>query len=294
MVDQYIYSPPLYTSITQTIGIENIEPDAYEEDDAYNQANVIVINDGNPQSHTFHDVGDADWAKFYGVSGQTYKIKASNLSIVCDAVIEVYDSDGATLLSGPKNDAGAGLEEYIDWTCPKDGVYYVKISNFNSNFGENVKYDLSVYRPIGAGAGTILGRVADSSDKGIEGAILKSSVNTTAITLPNGFYRMQAPSGVNFTVTVTANEYETASQTGISVTNEGTTTLNFVMSRVDIQKGDLNNDRTVDLMDAVLAAQIITGIKPSETLYKQADIDGDERIGIEELIYILQKISGVS
>ncbi len=202
---QTIYSAPRYTSVTKTSGVSAIEPDSHEEDDAYSQANVIVVNAYTPQSHNFHDVGDLDWVKFYGLSSEIYKIKAYSLGVFCDGIIEVYDSDGSTLLAGPKNDAGPGEDEYVEWTCPQDGVYYVKISNANSNFGENVKYELKVYRPIGGEPGNLIGRVTDSLNNGIGNATLKTSLGST-ISFPNGYYWLVLPSGTH-SVTVTANGY---------------------------------------------------------------------------------------
>ena len=55
-------------------------------------------------------------------------------------------------------------------------------------------------------------------------------------------------------------------------------------------KGDINDDDGIDLKDAVLALQILAGIPPSEEIHKEAALGEDEKIDMEELIYILQKI----
>ena len=60
-----------------------------------------------------------------------------------------------------------------------------------------------------------------------------------------------------------------------------------------VQKGDINNDATIDLQDAIIALQIAAGIDPSQNVYKTADVNGDEIIGIEEVIYIFEKVAGV-
>ena len=57
--------------------------------------------------------------------------------------------------------------------------------------------------------------------------------------------------------------------------------------------GDINGDGNVDLTDAILAIQIVSGITPTQAVYAGADVNGDGKIGIEEVIYILQKISGL-
>jgi LVIVD repeat-containing protein len=196
MTTHSIYSPPMYTSVTRTGGTQNIGPDTYEEDDTYSQANVIVLNDGNPQSHSFHDVGDVAWIKFYGIFDQTYKIKAGNLSVICDAVIEVFDTDGTTSLAGPIDEAGEGEDESVDWQCPQDGIYYVKITSGNANFGENTRYDIRVFRPIGIFS--VLGGYVSDADSGdpIKDAKIRSSGNSSAITATGGAYLMSVLGGL--------------------------------------------------------------------------------------------------
>lgn len=56
--------------------------------------------------------------------------------------------------------------------------------------------------------------------------------------------------------------------------------------------GDINRDRTVDLRDAILSLQIVAGLSP-EGIHLSADVNGDGKIGLEEVIYILQKVSKI-
>ena len=58
-------------------------------------------------------------------------------------------------------------------------------------------------------------------------------------------------------------------------------------------EGDINGDGTLDLTDAILALQIVAGITPNQNIYKAADINSDEKIGMEEAVYIIEKIVGV-
>jgi hypothetical protein len=224
MITQNIYSPPMHTSITQTAGTQNIEPDSYEEDDTFSQANVIVLNDNAPQLHYFHDTGDQDWVMFYGVSGETYKIKTSNLGITCDTAIELFYSNGTTRLAGPKNTAGPGENEDLEWECPQDGIYYVKISSANLNFGENIKYDLKLSIPIAPLTGFILGTITDAiSGSPIGSAHVTTSSNCSGLSILNGSYIMVHPAGT-FTVTAGAAGYISKSFSGIPV-NEGVPTI---------------------------------------------------------------------
>lgn len=58
--------------------------------------------------------------------------------------------------------------------------------------------------------------------------------------------------------------------------------------------GDINHDATVDLADAILALRILSGQPPAlPSLPKAADISGDGRIGLPEVLFILQKVAGL-
>ncbi|MCP4105698.1 MAG: hypothetical protein GY749_09195 [Desulfobacteraceae bacterium] len=54
--------------------------------------------------------------------------------------------------------------------------------------------------------------------------------------------------------------------------------------------GDINGDGRVDMTDAVLALKILAGIKPANI--HTADVNGDNKIGIDEVIFILRKVGG--
>jgi len=58
-----------------------------------------------------------------------------------------------------------------------------------------------------------------------------------------------------------------------------------------IEKGDVNNDLNVDLSDAILALQLSAGMEPAPPVYKEADVNGDSQIRLEDVIYILQKVT---
>jgi PKD repeat protein len=56
--------------------------------------------------------------------------------------------------------------------------------------------------------------------------------------------------------------------------------------------GDITGNGEVDLADAILGLQVLVGLQQSSTLHKETAINGDEKFGLEEVIYILQKVSG--
>ena len=132
-------------------------PDIYEEDDTLDRAHIIVLNAATSQEHSFHDAGDSDWVKFFGLEDEEYRIEVKNTGADCDAMIELYD-ENVKLLAGPVNQTGAGGNEVLTWTCPGDGIYYVKLhQNDPQVFGADTRYYLSVSNAavIGPMVGTI-------------------------------------------------------------------------------------------------------------------------------------------
>ena len=57
--------------------------------------------------------------------------------------------------------------------------------------------------------------------------------------------------------------------------------------------GDINNNGQTDLTDAMLGLQISAGITPSEVNNISGDVNGDGKIGIKEVIYVLQTVAGL-
>jgi len=57
--------------------------------------------------------------------------------------------------------------------------------------------------------------------------------------------------------------------------------------------GDINADDKIDLSDAILALQVISKMPMSEVVHSEADLDNDMRIGLVEVLYILQRITGI-
>ena len=65
----------------------------------------------------------------------------------------------------------------------------------------------------------------------------------------------------------------------------------------EVMVGDINDGGEVNLVDAILALQVLTGQSPagirSDYASSGADVNGDGKIGIEEVIYILQTVAGL-
>lgn len=57
--------------------------------------------------------------------------------------------------------------------------------------------------------------------------------------------------------------------------------------------GDVNQDGSIGLADAVLALQVVVGMIPTDIVDKGADVNADGKIGIAEAIYAVQSAVGI-
>ncbi len=63
-------------------------------------------------------------------------------------------------------------------------------------------------------------------------------------------------------------------------------------------KGDINGDAAMNLKDAMIALKVAAGVDGpipvrSDYISSEIDLSGDDRIGVEEVIYILQDVAGL-
>jgi hypothetical protein len=106
-----------------------------------------------------------------------------------------------------------------------------------------------------------------------------------------GNYRFTGLSNGSYTITPTAPRtlFEPESR-NVTVKNRDLAGADFALRPVD--KGDLNYDGVIDLRDLILTLQVMSELQPSEPIYKDADVNGNRTIGLEEAIFILQEVSG--
>lgn len=118
-------------------------PDAsFEPDNTAAQARTFTI--GSTETHAFCTAGDQDWVKFQGTAGTTYRIETLNLMSSNDTYLELYQSNGATLIAAD-DDSGDGLASLISFTPTASSTYYVKARHFSSTAaGVGLTYDLRI------------------------------------------------------------------------------------------------------------------------------------------------------
>jgi hypothetical protein len=111
----------------------------------------------------------------------------------------------------------------------------------------------------------------DQSWSGYSGATSKTYAN-----LPNGSY------------TFYVRSKDEAQNVDLSPASQS-----FTVDYTYADHGDVNRDGKVDLLDAILAIRICIGMTPAEEVNTDTDVDGDGKIGMAEVIYILQKAAGL-
>ncbi len=258
--------------------------DSDEPDNSSDEAKNIILH-GTVQAHTLHDAQDTDWVKFYALSEESYRVEAKNPGKNCDLRLQLYDTDGATLTASGDH-TFEGEDEFLEWTCPedKDGVYYVKVSLISNTSCGSSDYGLQAFRPIASDGGWIQGSVRDVSGMSVKEARLKTTGNGSDMSKNNGEYSIFEIPG-EYVLTAEAKGYQKVVETLLKLEGGGSISKDIEM----YFPGDINRDKYVNLLDAVLALRIATGENISQTIYNEADVNGDAQIGLAEAVYALRK-----
>jgi len=102
--------------------------DGYEPDGTPAQAQALGI--GSAQQHNLNPAGDVDWIYVDLTIGRPYLFATGDLGGTADTVLELYDTDGTTLLA--QND---DCDPYTKASCltisaPASGRYYLKVRDY--------------------------------------------------------------------------------------------------------------------------------------------------------------------
>ncbi len=100
---------------------------------------------GTPQTHKFCKTADVDWVKFTATAGTTYVLATSALATNVDTVMDLYASDGKTLVFS-NDDASPAAQgpSRIEYVPPTAGTYYVKVTDYNNASGAANSYTLTL------------------------------------------------------------------------------------------------------------------------------------------------------
>jgi hypothetical protein len=237
-----IFSLYFFLLVFSTIFIHRdsfAEADAYEPDNSFRNAKPILIYDSRPdapdsgdrfQLHNFYDIGDEDWVKFYAFKNEIYTIMVKEPGSKCNAAIRIYDNAGDPAIPEEVNDEPVGKEEYAEFICKADGLYYARIRQKSSaGYGENTEYKLVLYIPVMSEEGILdvtitppAPPIADVETIGQGGRTLQAS---------NGKFRIIHTPG-KFTLKVSAICYERY-ENAIEVNEGGTTSVPVTLTAID-------------------------------------------------------------
>jgi hypothetical protein len=90
---------------------------------------------------------------------------------------------------------------------------------------------------------------------------------------------------------VNAAGFKAQSFSGVAIGDGQVVTKDFALTA--FRPGDLNGDNVVDMADCILAIRIMNGADVGTADVMAADVNGDGKIGLQDVIYILQKAAGL-
>jgi hypothetical protein len=255
--------------------------------------------------------------------GKVYKAKAGNAPP--GAFSLVSPGDGATVLTSAVLDWEDAVDPEGDWvtytvllskddpkftsplrkeglpysTCligPADGVedlstYYWKvqaIDEYGAVRESNVRvFNTNNTNPVSA---WIDGRVFNAkTNEALTSAVVSVS-GLSYNTELGGYYLGEVPPGTH-TVTAIATGYRAQSYIGVVIGDGQVVTRDFALTATLL--GDVNGDNTVDMADCVLSIRIINGADAGGVDAMAADANGDGKVGLQDVLYILQKAAGL-
>ena len=125
-------------------------------------------------------------------------------------------------------------------------------------------------------------------------SISSAVVSVGGLSFPSGlggYYLGQVPPGT-YGIRANAGGYTELSYAGVVIGDGALVSKDFALEP-ESTPGDVDGDGILDLEDAVTALKIMSGTGPSDGVNLGADVNGDGRIGMEEILYIMQAVGGL-
>jgi hypothetical protein len=259
--------------------------DSFEPDDSRQLARSISVG-GFPRQQDFHSSEDEDWVLFWGSAGKSYTIHANNQG-EADIVIEVF-SDADESFSDRQNEEPIGGNEKLQFDVGNDGegVYFARISLYEkAPYSTNNGYWLTVYHPNADETITVSGYVKEEGNRSVDKVLVLSSNGEGYVTESDGYYQLNFDP-IPFCL-------ETRPICGRS---------KFILSSCErpcrstapSPGDDIDEDINMCSPNLEIAIKLLHLIAGKETDFFGADIcdlTNDKRLGLEEAVYVLQKVA---
>lgn len=262
--------------------------DIYEPDNEADKARSVSVG-AFPRQQNLHGADDEDWILFWAGEENQYEIFLNNKGDI-DLKIQLYKENDLILLRG-KDDGFEGQDETVQLKYPfGEGFYLARIFLAPDTLhSANNAYEISVNYITAPVTITVSGTVRDLKTKTPIANILVLSDN------PAGFkagYKTESDGYYELHIDPTAFCLQAKqicekpldlylSQVGVCE-NEPSSEVekNIILSQAGLQK-------VIEIL------QLISGMASSFQAGNICDLNGDNRIGIGEAIFILQKMANI-
>jgi hypothetical protein len=125
-------------------------PDIAEGNNSVSAPYPLVANGTSSHFTFFSDperdgfgTADNDYFSFQTAANSTYAIETLNLISDGNTSLELYDTDGITVLASNDNRASGNESSYISWTAPRADTFYIRVFHAPDN-GIYGSYDLKI------------------------------------------------------------------------------------------------------------------------------------------------------
>ncbi len=91
---------------------------------------TLLKTDRTPVEGRFERLGDEDWFRFEAIANMQYVVETGDLAENCDTLLEIYDTDGVTILAWDDDSGNREKASFLQWTAPATGTYYARVASF--------------------------------------------------------------------------------------------------------------------------------------------------------------------
>jgi hypothetical protein len=286
---------PMPFRIGGTVTIDGVQITT-EDDAGYTitvtgQDGMLYAGHGGVESKDTDGLNDAQFCKIdipiYDENTQPYGAKPGESAVLhvyyndVELPVISYYKDGISYSGRQLIIESAGTVEQIDLIAQSDPVLFVSPYFYKASQQGGI-IEIQITK---VGEGTIIWEAAEEIEwlEIISGTSGKNNGTLTVQCDPN-------TTGEERVGTIEISGYISEIRQAVVVTP------NEVKIKQTDGSGDIDDNKFVELRDALLTLKVLAGIDVSDMIREdydtsEADVNGDQKIGIEELVHILQEIS---